>query len=91
MDEEFLTAKETASLLNMSTAFVRKMVDSGDMPGTWVTQSGEYRMPRNAVMSFKEQMTEEQLKGLEHLMQDTEEMGLYDKADADAPHPKIEG
>ncbi len=91
MDEEFLTAKETASLLNMSTAFVRKMVDSGDMPGTWITQSGEYRMPKNAVLSFKEQMTEEQLKGLEHLMQDTEEMGLYDKADADAPHPKVDG
>lgn len=90
MEEDFLTAKETASLLDVSTAFVRKIVDSGDMPGTWVTQSGEYKMPREAVLSFKEQLTPEQLAGIQHLMEDTEEMGLYDKADADAPHPKVD-
>lgn len=90
MNEDFLTAKETASLLNVSTAFVRKIVDAGDMPGTWVTQSGEYKMPRDAVLSFKAQLTPEQLAGIQRLMDDTEEKGLYDKADADAPHLKLD-
>lgn len=56
MDHDYLTAEQSAGLLNVSPAYVRKLVDSGDIPGVWEAETGECCIPRSAVLHFKEQM-----------------------------------
>lgn len=80
-----MTAAEAAALLNLPTVTIRKMLDSGDIPGTWTAPSGEVCIPRDAILRFREQLSDEQLQGLERMAEDVAEMGLYDKPDADTP------
>jgi excisionase family DNA binding protein len=60
MEHQYLTAEQAAGLLNVSPAYVRKLVDSGDIPGEWEVETGECCIPRSAVIQFKDKMAAQQ-------------------------------
>lgn len=90
MEQDLVTAAEAAILLDLPTATVRRMVDAGDIPGTWETHSGECCIPRDAVLRFKKQLSAEQMQGLNNMSDDVNEMGLYERPDSKEPQSKRE-
>lgn len=88
MDQDMLTAAEAASLLDVSPGYVRRLVDSGDLPGSWETQTGECCIPRNAVLRIKEKMARE--SGQDRTADATANVAGYGKPEPGAPAPRIE-
>lgn len=90
MNQDLISAAEAADLLDLPSSTVRKMADSGDLPGSWETHEGKLCISRDAILQFRDQLTTEQREGLQRLAEDVAEMGLYDRPDADEPVPQID-
>lgn len=85
MDQEYITVAEAASLLDLPGSTVRKMADSGDLPGATETHDGAVHISRAAILEFRDKLTDAQREGLQRMAEHVAEMGLYDRPDADAP------
>lgn len=77
-DNEELTSEEAAKLLHVSRTHLNTLVDEGKLPSAR-TRGGHRRIPRSAVLAYREQMRAAQSAGLERMMDASERLGLYDE------------
>lgn len=74
---ESLTTEETAKLLSVSRTHVLSLVDTKALPVS-LTRGGHRRIPKAAVLEYKQGMKARQAKGLDAMMEASAAMGLYD-------------
>jgi excisionase family DNA binding protein len=73
-----LTSEEAAKLLHVSRTHLNTLVDEGALGDVRITQGGHRRIPRAAVLAYKEKSTLAQRRGLDKMTEASQRMGLYD-------------
>jgi excisionase family DNA binding protein len=71
-----LTTLEAADVLNVSRPSVVKLLEHGESP--FETVGSRRRVRRDDLMAYKRVRDEERRRGLQRLVEMSEELGLYD-------------
>jgi excisionase family DNA binding protein len=72
-----LTTQEAADILNVSRPYLVKLLEQGDIP---FVKTGSHRRIRCAdLMTYKQHRDAERRRGLAHLTQTSQELGLYEE------------
>lgn len=74
---EDLTTEEAAKFLSLSRTHVNSLVDANAPPASR-TSGGHRRIPKAAVVEYKQKMKARQATGLEAMAEASSAMGLYD-------------
>jgi excisionase family DNA binding protein len=70
-----LTLQQAADLLDVSRAYVQRLLEEGMLPSTVVGRG--CRIPLDDVVAFKRQRDQERRAALRELAQVSEDLGLY--------------
>jgi excisionase family DNA binding protein len=73
---EMLTTQEAADVLNVSRPYVVKLLERGEIP--FETVGPRRRIRREDLLTFKRGRDQEHRRGLQRLVEISEELGLYD-------------
>lgn len=76
-----LTTQEAADLLNVSRTYLVRLLDEEKIPSTKVGR--HRRVAFGDLMAYKKNRMAERRQALENLMQESEELGLYDRPGAE--------
>ena len=76
-DDESLTSEEAAELLHVSRTHLNGLLDTGSIPGMSRTEGGHRRIPKAAVLAYKEVSKQRQARGLEAMAVASQGLGLY--------------
>ena len=76
-----LTTQEAADLINVSRPYLVRLLDSGKIPSNKVGR--HRRVGFGDLMTYKKHRMSERREALTNLIQESEELGLYDRSDAD--------
>ncbi|CAB3774482.1 hypothetical protein LMG29542_07859 [Paraburkholderia humisilvae] len=79
-----LTSEEAAKLLHVSRTHLNALIDEGKLPSSR-TKRGHRRIPRTAVLAYREQTRAVQRQGLVLMTEASERLGLYDDELAGIP------
>lgn len=71
-----ISTQEAADLLNVSRTYLVKLVDENEIPSRKV--GAQRRLMLTDVLAYKQEMYAKQLKGMQELVELSEELGLYD-------------
>ncbi|MYM81804.1 excisionase family DNA-binding protein [Duganella sp. FT50W] len=74
---EDLTTEETAKFLSLSRSHVNSLVDANALPAIR-TSGGHRRVPKAALVEYKQNMKARQAMGLDAMAEASSAMGLYD-------------
>jgi excisionase family DNA binding protein len=75
-----LTTQEAADLLNVSRTYLVRLLDRGDIPSAKVGR--HRRVTFGDLMEYKKRRMSERREALENLIHESEELGLYERSDA---------
>jgi excisionase family DNA binding protein len=75
--ETTISVFETAQILNVSTEFVNKLLESGELP--FEEKHSSRKIPLKAVLEYKKRTRARQEEAMRELTQLSQEMGLYDE------------
>jgi excisionase family DNA binding protein len=78
-DEDILTSEQAAELLHVSRTHVNALMDSGALGPVMRTSGRHRRVPKAAVLAYKEQSKKRQARGLEAMARASQRLGLYDE------------
>ena len=84
-DEEVLTSEQAAELLHVSRTHVNTLMDSGALGAVVRTAGNHRRVPKAAVLAYREAGKKRQARGLEAMTRASERLGLYDRELAGIP------
>lgn len=76
-DDDVLTSAQAAELLHVSRSHVNTLLDSGALGPVMRTAGHHRRIPKGAVLAYKEESKKRQARGLDAMVQATERLGLY--------------
>jgi excisionase family DNA binding protein len=76
-DDESLTSEEAAELLHVSRTHLNGLLEAGSIAGWSRTAVGHRRIPKAAVLEYKEVSKQRQARGLEAMAQASQSLGLY--------------
>lgn len=74
-----LTSEEAAKLLHVSRTHLNTLVDEGKLGQVRHTEGGHRRIPRAAVLAYRENTKKAQKKGLDRMVEASGRMRLYDE------------
>ena len=84
-DDEVLTSEQAAELLHVSRTHVNTLMDSGALGAVVRTAGRHRRVPKAAVLAYREAGKKRQARGLEAMTRASERLGLYDDGLAGIP------
>jgi excisionase family DNA binding protein len=76
-DEEELTSEVAAKLLHVSRSHLNTLADSGVFGEIRRTEGGHRRIPKSALLEYRERSREHQAKGLDAMVEASQKLGLY--------------
>jgi len=76
-EDDSLTSERAAELLHVSRTHLNTLLDAGLIGGVSRTSGGHRRIPKSAVLAYKEISKQRQARGLEAMAEASRSLGLY--------------